>query len=90
VDPREAFPPGAREYLRLLRTLPASEAPDPDGGDAARAVTRVLRDRLRRELGEPRSYGVLERLLAYPGRGDGRPDRPGHPEPHAGRLRLGY
>jgi len=64
VDPREAFPPGAREHLRLLRTLPAGEAPDPEAGPAARAVTRVLRDRLRRELGEPRSYQVLERLLA--------------------------
>ena len=66
VDPREAFPPGTREHLRLLRTLPAAEAPDPDGTEAARAVTRTLRDRLRRELGEPRSYGVLERLLVRP------------------------
>ena len=64
VDPREAFPPGTREHLRLLRTLPALEAPDPDGSDAARAVTRTLRGRLRRELGEPRSYEVLERLMA--------------------------
>jgi DNA repair protein RecO len=64
VDPREALPPGAREHLRLLHTLPAEEAPDPDGGDAARAVTRLLRDRLRRELGGPRSYEILERLLA--------------------------
>jgi DNA repair protein RecO len=64
VDPREALPPGAREHLRLLRTLPAGEAPDPEASPAARAVTRTLRDRLRRELGEPRSYQVLERLLA--------------------------
>ena len=64
VDPREAFPPGTREYLRLLRTLPVAEAPDPGGSDAARVVTRLLRDRLRRELGEPRSYRVLEQLLA--------------------------
>jgi len=63
VDPSEAFPPGTREHLRLLRTCPADAAPDPEGGDAARAVTRVLRDRLRRELGNPRSYDVLERLL---------------------------
>jgi len=63
VDPREAFPVGVREYLRLLRTLPAAEAPDPLAGDAARAVTQLLRDRLRRELGEPRSYRVLEQLL---------------------------
>jgi len=63
VDPREAFPAGVRDYLRLLRTLPAAEAPDPLAGDAARAVTQLLRDRLRRELGEPRSYRVLEQLL---------------------------
>ena len=63
VDPREAFPPGTREHLRLLRTLPAAEAPDPLAGAAARAVTQLLRDRLRRELGEPRSYRVLEQLL---------------------------
>jgi recombinational DNA repair protein (RecF pathway) len=64
VDPKEAFPPGVREHLRLLRTASAAEAPDPDGSPAAAAVTRLLRDRLRRELGEPRSYGILERLLA--------------------------
>ena len=63
VDPQEAFPPGTREHLRLLRTLPAAEAPDPEASDAARVVTRTLRDRLRRELGGPRSYEVLERLL---------------------------
>jgi len=63
VDPREAFPTGAREHLRLLRTCTAEEAPDPEGSPAARAVTRVLRDRLRRELDGPRSYEVLERLL---------------------------
>jgi DNA repair protein RecO len=63
VDPREAFPPGTREHLRLLRTLPAGEAPDPDGTEAARAVTQALRHRLRRELGDPRSYVVLDRLL---------------------------
>jgi DNA repair protein RecO len=63
VDPREAFPPGVREHLRLLRTASAAEAPDPAAGPAAVAVTRLLRDRLRRELGEPRSYGILERLL---------------------------
>ena len=64
VDPGEALPPGTREYLRLLRTLPTEEAPDPDGSDAARAVTLLLRDRLKRELGGIRSYEVLERLLA--------------------------
>jgi DNA repair protein RecO len=64
VDPREALPSGTREYLRLLRTLPADEAPDPEGSDAARAVTLALRDRLRRELGGLKSYDVLERLLA--------------------------
>jgi DNA repair protein RecO len=64
VDPREAFPPGTREYLRLLRTLPADEAPDSGGSEAARAVTLALRERLRREMGGLRSYDVLERLLA--------------------------
>jgi recombinational DNA repair protein (RecF pathway) len=64
VDPREAFPPGVREHLRVLRTVPAEEAPDPEASPAARAVTRALRDRLRRELGGPRSYDVLERLLS--------------------------
>jgi DNA repair protein RecO len=63
VDPLEALPPGTREYLKLLRTLPAAEAPDPGASEAARVVTRLLRDRLRRELGEPRSYAVLERLM---------------------------
>ena len=63
VDPHEALPPGAREHLRLLRTLPAAEAPDPGQDPAARAVTLLLRHRLRRELGEPRSYAVLDRLL---------------------------
>lgn len=63
VDPAEALPPGTREHLRLLRTLPAEEAPDPAGSEAARAITRILRDRLRRELGSPRSYDVLERML---------------------------
>jgi DNA repair protein RecO len=64
VDPREAFPPGVREYLRRLRTASAQDAPDPAGDPAAQAVTRVLRDRLRRELGGPRSYEVLDRLVA--------------------------
>ena len=63
VDPQEAFPPGTREHLRLLRTLPTEEAPDPGGNDAARAITLALRDRLKRELGGLRSYTVLERLL---------------------------
>jgi len=64
VDPREAFPPGTREHLRLLRTAPADEAPDPDATPAARAVTLTLRDRLKRELNGLRSYDVLEKLLA--------------------------
>jgi len=63
VDPEEALPPGTREHLRLLRTLPADEAPDPDLDEAARAVTRLLRGRLKREMGGLRSYDVLERLL---------------------------
>nr|WP_320133548.1 DNA repair protein RecO [uncultured Holophaga sp.] len=64
VDPIEALPPGCREHLRELRTLPADECPDPQGSEAARAVTRLLRERLHRELGgRLRSYEVLERLI---------------------------
>lgn len=64
VDPAEALPSGAREHLRELRTRGASEAPDPEGSEAARAVTQVLRNSLIRELGGSlRSYEVLHRLL---------------------------
>jgi len=63
TDPREALPPGARDHLRLLRTLPVEESPDPGAGEAARAVTLILRERLRRELGSLKSYEVLEKLL---------------------------
>lgn len=62
VDRGEGLPPGAREHLRALRTAPAGEAPDPDAGPAARAVTQLLRDRLLRELGGAlKSYDVLLR-----------------------------
>lgn len=65
VDPAEALPAGAREHLRLLRTASAEEAPDPNGTDAARAVTHLLRGRLLRELGgRVGSYEVLHRMLA--------------------------
>jgi len=63
VDPREALPPGTRDYLKLLRTLPAEQAPDPGASEAARAVTLLLRARLRRELGGLKSYEVLEKLI---------------------------
>jgi DNA repair protein RecO len=63
VDPREALPPGAREHLRALRTQPVEEAPDPGGSAAAGAVTSILRERLRRELGNLKSYEVLEKLV---------------------------
>jgi DNA repair protein RecO len=63
VDAREALPPGTREHLRTLRTVGAAEAPDPEGTEAARAVTHLLRDRLRRELGGLKSYEVLEKLV---------------------------
>ncbi|MBP1626905.1 MAG: replication and repair protein RecO [Holophagaceae bacterium] len=64
VDPFEALPPGTREYLRELRTRPAEECPDPGTSEAAQAVTRLLRDRLHRELGgRLKSYDVLERLI---------------------------
>ncbi len=63
VDSDEALPPGTKEHLRLLRTLPADEAPDPDATAAGRAVTHLLRTRLLRELGGVRSYDVLYRVM---------------------------
>jgi recombinational DNA repair protein (RecF pathway) len=63
VDPSEAFPPGVREHLRLLRTLPAEEAPDSENNDAAKATTWLLRARLLHELGGVRSYEVLHRMI---------------------------
>lgn len=65
VDPAEALPPGAREYLRRLRTAPAEEAPPPERADEAqRAVTSLLRQRLLQELGgRLRSYEVLWRVV---------------------------
>lgn len=63
ADPDEALPPGVREHLRALRTAPVAEAPDPDRDAAARAVTRLLRDLLLRELGGSlKSYDVLLRM----------------------------
>jgi len=65
VDPAEALPPGTREYLRLLRTATAEEAPDPEASEASRVVTHLLRNRLLRELGgRVGSYEVLHRMLA--------------------------
>ncbi|MBI4913056.1 MAG: DNA repair protein RecO [Acidobacteria bacterium] len=64
VDPATALPPGVREHLRALRTLPAEEAPAPGGDEAARAITFLLRERLLRECGASRSYEVLHRVLA--------------------------
>lgn len=63
VDPAEALPPGTREHLRRLRTASAEEAPDPAVDEAASTVTRLLRERLLRELGGARSYEVLQRML---------------------------
>jgi recombinational DNA repair protein (RecF pathway) len=63
VDAREALPPGAKEHLRLLRTLPVDEAPEPEATDAARVITLLLRERLLRELGGVRSYDVLNRMM---------------------------
>ena len=64
TDPSEALPSGAKEYLRLLRTLPVEEAPDPESCEAGRAITRLLRGMLLREVGAARSYEVLSRMLA--------------------------
>ncbi len=64
TDPAEALPAGVREHLRRLRAAAAVDAPDPERDDAARAVTRLLRERLLRELGGSlRSYDVLLRML---------------------------
>jgi DNA repair protein RecO (recombination protein O) len=63
MDPGEGLPPGVKEHLRLLRTLPADEAPEPDASEAARAVTLLLRERLLRELGGARSYDVMQRTM---------------------------
>lgn len=65
VDPGEALPPGAREYLRRLRTGGAELAPAPDPGNGAQvAVTALLRARLLQELGGGlRSYDVLWRSV---------------------------
>jgi DNA repair protein RecO (recombination protein O) len=67
VDPSEALPPGTREHLARLRTVSVEEAPDPAVPGAPAAVTAILRGRLMGELGNPRSYDVLHRLLAGPG-----------------------
>jgi hypothetical protein len=65
VDPAEALPPGAREYLRRLRTSGAETAPRLDPGDEGQAaVTALLRARLLQELGGGlRSYDVLWRTI---------------------------
>ncbi len=63
VDPGEALPPGVREHLRALRTLPVEEAPDPAGDAAAEAVTELLRGRLMKEMGgRLGSYEVMARM----------------------------
>lgn len=65
VDPDEALPLGCREYLRVLRTVSAEDAPVPDPAHAAQgAITRLLRNRLLEELGgRLGSYDVLHRLV---------------------------
>ncbi len=65
VDPREALPPGSREYLRRLRTGGAEVAPRGDPADLAQwAITALLRARLLQELGGGlRSYDVLWRTV---------------------------
>jgi DNA repair protein RecO (recombination protein O) len=63
VDPAEALPAGTKEYLRRLRTAPVEEAPDPEGSDAGRVVTGLLRGILLREVTGVRSYEVLFRMM---------------------------
>lgn len=63
MDPGEALPPGVREHLKALRTLPVEEASDPAADEAAQATTDLLRGRLLREFGgRLRSYDVLLRM----------------------------
>ena len=64
VDPHEALPSGAREYLRQLRTQPAEDVPDPEASEAGHALTQLFRERLLREVGNAKSYDVLRRMLA--------------------------
>lgn len=63
VDARESLPPGAREHLRLLRTCPVEESPDPQGSEASHVITQLLRERLIREVGGLKSYDVLRRMM---------------------------
>ena len=61
-----AFPMGIREHLRLLRTRPVIEAPDPNYNEASKAITYVLRKRLQSEVGNVYSYTVMKDILATP------------------------
>lgn len=65
-EPEDAFPSGAREHLRLLRSSGAEAAPGPDGTPAAHAVTERLRHKLLKELGgKLSSYEVLFMILKH-------------------------
>jgi DNA repair protein RecO len=59
ADGHGVLPVGAKEYLHWIKRAKADEAPDPSESDAARAVTRLLRDRLQSETGRLKSYDVL-------------------------------
>jgi DNA repair protein RecO len=65
MDAGEGLPPGAREHLRLLRTVAAEACPSPEDLDpAGLAITRLLRHRLLEELGgRLGSYEVLFQVL---------------------------
>jgi DNA repair protein RecO len=64
VSPQIAFPEGIREYLRLLRTSSATEAPNPNTNKASRTITSLLRKRLQLELGNTQSYIVMNQVLS--------------------------
>jgi len=61
TDTSEALPPGAKEYLRKIRTSKAEDMPDTNESSASRAVTQILRDRLLNEIGRLKSYDVYFR-----------------------------
>lgn len=69
MDPGEGLPPGAREYLRQLRTASAGTCPPLDPRNEAQdVVTRLLRHRLLDELGgRLASYEVLFQMVSFPG-----------------------
>jgi len=59
TDASEVLPPGAKEYLQVMRNSKVEEMPDTEASEASKAVTRLLRGRLQGEMGRLKSYEVL-------------------------------